>query len=794
MGNTQFTSKQPDIINSNISACKISDLVEETTGIQGDTASASDIWFLKLKQPINYDNNDIKDLFLKYTIDTKELNYITDYLNIDLKESDIDIKSFFNYNMNQLNAVEYEMKVYNDIIKQLIDNNICPNFVKCISVGNSCSYNDLLNILTNNDGTLIDSDGKKIPDCVSELLLIRNLGFIINKSCYKRKNIKRPAINNFNKVNFNNEKYSSINCDKNDNGDECSLYRLNKNKNEFLKNLKFKFIINEKINNPITLDQLVNNINKGDIVFDDDVWFTLLQVAIGCYTLSLSKTAHNDLHLKNILIQQDHNKQEYKYIIGDNKNILAIKKEPKYKALIYDFDKSYSEQLCKNYDLNDLNKYSIDNKVIENRDLVKVLVYVYSIIKDEEIKEKILKCFCKDEHLDWGRNNLNYNWYLQKISTNVEETININNIAVQTVNDNNSSNNDETPEENDETPEENDETPEENDETPEETAETPEETVETPQKTAETPEENDDETSEKTAETPEETPEETAQETAKETAETPEETPEETLEETAEETAEETVNTPKNSVNTPNNSVNTPNNNEETTNKPNQNGGAKYLDEALDEKVYSEKFFNSFQIITNISNPDNIKNLIFTDNLANLLDNNDINNLPFICIPDLFENNGTIKLLKNTKLIINSLLINNLEKSRINNDFYNDNDQEVEENDNDQQDEENDNDQEDEENDNDQEDEENNNDQEDEENNNDQDDEEDEENDEDNDEDDKEDDKKVEENDEDNDDNDKDDDKKVEENDEEIKNKNKLEELEKEKKNLNAALEKLNEN
>ena len=768
MGNTQFTSKQPDIINSNISACKISDLVEETTGIQGDTASASDIWFLKLKQPINYDNNDIKYLFLKYTIDTKELNYITDYLNIDLKESDIDIKSFFNYNMNQLNAVEYEMKVYNDIIKQLIDNNICPNFVKCISVGNSCSYNDLLNILTNNDGTLIDSDGKKIPDCVSELLLIRNLGFIINKSCYKRKNIKRPAINDFNKVNFNNEKYSSINCDKNDNGDECSLYRLNKNKNEFLKNLKFKFIINEKINNPITLDQLVNNINKGDVVFDDDVWFTLLQVAIGCYTLSLSKTAHNDLHLKNILIQQDHNKVEYKYIIGDNKNILAIKKEPKYKALIYDFDKSYSEQLCKNYDLNDLNKYSIDNKVIENRDLVKVLVYVYSIIKDEEIKEKILKCFCKDEHLDWGRNNLNYNWYLQKSSTNVEETININNnVAVQTVNDNNSSNNAETPEETvEETPEE---TAEENTETPEENAETPEENAETPEENAETPEE--------TAETPEET----AAETPEETAETPEET-----------------------VNTPNNSVNTPNNNEETTNKPNQNGGAKYLDEALDEKVYSEKFFNSFQIITNISNPDNIKNLIFTDNLANLLDNNDLNNLPFICIPDLFENNGTIKLLKNTKLIINSLLINNLEKSRINNDFYNenvnddvnnDNDQEVEENDQDDEeveenDQENDDDDDKEVEENDEEveekDEENNeeveeNDQEVEKNNEEV--EEDVKNDE-----------EVEEKDEENEEEVEEDVKNDEENDEETKNKKKLKELEEEKKKLNAALEKLNEN
>ena len=789
MGNTQFTSKQPDIINSNISACKISDLVEETTGIQGDTASASDIWFLKLKQPINYDNNDIKYLFLKYTIDTKELNYITDYLNIDLKESDIDIKSFFNYNMNQLNAVEYEMKVYNDIIKQLIDNNICPNFVKCISVGNSCSYNDLLNILTNNDGTLIDSDGKKIPDCVSELLLIRNLGFIINKSCYKRKNIKRPAINDFNKVNFNNEKYSSINCDKNDNGDECSLYRLNKNKNEFLKNLKFKFIINEKINNPITLDQLVNNINKGDVVFDDDVWFTLLQVAIGCYTLSLSKTAHNDLHLKNILIQQDHNKVEYKYIIGDNKNILAIKKEPKYKALIYDFDKSYSEQLCKNYDLNDLNKYSIDNKVIENRDLVKVLVYVYSIIKDEEIKEKILKCFCKDEHLDWGRNNLNYNWYLQKSSTNVEETININNnVAVQTVNDNNSSNNAETPEETvEETPEE---TAEENTETPEENAETPEENAETPEENAETPEE--------TAETPEET----AAETPEETAETPEETvntPNNSVN-----TPNNSVNTPNNSVNTPNNSVNTPNNNEETTNKPNQNGGAKYLDEALDEKVYSEKFFNSFQIITNISNPDNIKNLIFTDNLANLLDNNDLNNLPFICIPDLFENNGTIKLLKNTKLIINSLLINNLEKSRINNDFYNenvnddvnnDNDQEVEENDQDDEeveenDQENDDDDDKEVEENDEEveekDEENNeeveeNDQEVEKNNEEV--EEDVKNDE-----------EVEEKDEENEEEVEEDVKNDEENDEETKNKKKLKELEEEKKKLNAALEKLNEN
>ena len=787
MGNTQFTSKQPDIINSNISACKISDLVEETTGIQGDTASASDIWFLKLKQPINYDNNDIKDLFLKYTIDTKELNYITDYLNIDLKESDIDIKSFFNYNMNQLNAVEYEMKVYNDIIKQLIDNNICPNFVKCISVGNSCSYNDLLNILTNNDGTLIDSDGKKIPDCVSELLLIRNLGFIINKSCYKRKNIKRPAINDFNKVNFNNEKYSSINCDKNDNGDECSLYRLNKNKNEFLKNLKFKFIINEKINNPITLDQLVNNINKGDVVFDDDVWFTLLQVAIGCYTLSLSKTAHNDLHLKNILIQQDHNKVEYKYIIGDNKNILAIKKEPKYKALIYDFDKSYSEQLCKNYDLNDLNKYSIDNKVIENRDLVKVLVYVYSIIKDEEIKEKILKCFCKDEHLDWGRNNLDYNWYLQKSSTNVEETININNnVAVQTVNDNNSSNNAETPEETvEETPEETvDETPE---ETAEENAETPEENAETPEENAETPEENTDTPEENADDTPEENADETPEETA-------DDTPEQNTDDTPEENADDT---PEETVNTPNNSVNTPNNNEETNNKPNQNGGAKYLDEALDEKVYSEKFFNSFQIITNISNPDNIKNLIFTDNLANLLDNNDINNLPFICIPDLFENNGTIKLLKNTKLIINSLLINNLEKSRINNDFYNenvnddvnnDNDQEVEKNNNDQGVEDNDEDDEeveeveenDQENDDDEEVKEN--DQE-----NDEDDEEVEENDEEVEEKDEENNEEVEED-------VKNDVKNDQENDEETKNKKKLKELEEEKKKLNVALEKLNEN
>ena len=50
----------------------------------------------------------------------------------------------------ELYGLNYELNIYKDIIRPIVDLNICPNFVKYLASGEKCSFNDLLNILHDN--------------------------------------------------------------------------------------------------------------------------------------------------------------------------------------------------------------------------------------------------------------------------------------------------------------------------------------------------------------------------------------------------------------------------------------------------------------------------------------------------------------------------------------------------------------------------------------------------------------------------------------------------------------------
>ena len=121
-----------DITSKNI--CNIQSDVERIEGISSNSASPTDSWILYFKDNVVYENKIITNAFMKIYINP------TNYTSISGKLSP------------ELYALDYETLVYRDIIKPFVDQNICPNFVKYISSGISCTYKNLLDFLT--DGKL----------------------------------------------------------------------------------------------------------------------------------------------------------------------------------------------------------------------------------------------------------------------------------------------------------------------------------------------------------------------------------------------------------------------------------------------------------------------------------------------------------------------------------------------------------------------------------------------------------------------------------------------------------------
>ena len=102
-----------------------------------------------------------------------------------------------------------------------------------------------------------------------------------------------------------------------------------------------------------------------------------LQICIACYTMSLLKMTHNDLHDQNIFIIPLNNPELFVvYVDG-----VQIKFLTNYKVMIYDFDRAYVKQLGNNASLVENNcKKGQCNKIINNLDIFKISCYFSKIM------------------------------------------------------------------------------------------------------------------------------------------------------------------------------------------------------------------------------------------------------------------------------------------------------------------------------------------------------------------------------------------------------------------------------
>jgi hypothetical protein len=310
----------------NIEEQNICELYRNIKNIEGvhTGASPTDAWIIFLNN-VKYNNKKIKKVFAKI------------FINLDNKKIYDYIKHTDENLYYSLIGLEYEVEMYKTITP-IVNYNICPNFVRFIGFGKMCMYDNLFKMLNVKQQKRFDRN-------------IKN-----NMLTYHTKNY---ALGDATEKNISNNTDVDIN----------------------VRDIKFNIILTETFENYSSFHNLlVNNqlkkINIANILF---------QALVACYTLSLSKIAHNDLHSGNIIVKRLKSPINIVYVINNEPFIINTY----YKVYMYDWDRGYCKRLGDNNSIKFLYKeFSQINTIIDNKDILKLMCHVYK--HDNDIK--YLKC------------------------------------------------------------------------------------------------------------------------------------------------------------------------------------------------------------------------------------------------------------------------------------------------------------------------------------------------------------------------------------------------------------------
>jgi len=334
-----YDEKEVINLDKNFNLCNLVEYLDIVKGLSNNSSSPTDTWIIEFKNNITFEDVPIKYGFLKIFIDTA--------FSVTKTPSKL--------------ALNYELNIYNTIINKLVLYNICPNFLECLATGNRCSFEDLLRILKGKVYNL--SYTRILTDEECEKNLNRNIYFMVNEVR------KRPPI----------QSNDSMPIDK----------VIDYSKWPY----KYNMILLENMEGNITLNKWLfrHSMDRDHTEF----YNILFQVAVACYAMSLSKMVHNDLHSNNIFIKDLGIDTYFLYNINDTKKVIRTR----YQALIYDFDRAYQETLGDNEILKAhsiCNKGSQCNIFVENKDIIKIMCYVYNMVDKKYIKDNIIKIVSKE--------------------------------------------------------------------------------------------------------------------------------------------------------------------------------------------------------------------------------------------------------------------------------------------------------------------------------------------------------------------------------------------------------------
>jgi hypothetical protein len=136
--------------------------------------------------------------------------------------------------------------------------------------------------------------------------------------------------------------------------------------------ISYSILITEATkSNTFTLSQFIYMASTA--TFYQDFLSIYLQIAIACYTLSLSKTNHNDLHAGNVFVSKLPTRKTFIFTMNDNDYSFTSS----YQVSIYDFDRAFVSRFeNKNLLLNTVCSSGQCNNFIPLLDIFKISCYL----------------------------------------------------------------------------------------------------------------------------------------------------------------------------------------------------------------------------------------------------------------------------------------------------------------------------------------------------------------------------------------------------------------------------------
>jgi hypothetical protein len=288
---------------------EIRECAASVKGAAKNSASPTDIWFVRPK------DGDVGVMVMKIYVSPSTAETVPSMMRGDT--------------LDRILALDYERRIYSEVIKPLIATKRCKNFIFSLGEGVDCTFESLLALLENST----------VPASIRSDVLHRNI-FMMRRS-------KRPAID-----------------------DTKGLMKIPtsvKRENEsFLYN--YTLMTAAPTNSVVFAD--VNNV-EGPKPISRFLWDILFQVYFAIYALNLSKVSHQDLHEGNIFVRRIPPTRKT-YCIN-NKLLTTVTTA---EAFIYDFDRAYCERFGENaYIAFDV--LSQKNIFTEKWDVIKPLTYIY---------------------------------------------------------------------------------------------------------------------------------------------------------------------------------------------------------------------------------------------------------------------------------------------------------------------------------------------------------------------------------------------------------------------------------
>jgi hypothetical protein len=250
----------------------------------------------------------------------------------------------FQVGYEEVLALNYEMLVYEYVVKPLIDRDICPHFIRIFSHSRYCSFADLTRMYP------------------QPFRIKRSVAYMFNNWR------DRPAV-------------TDPVLDSDPHILAIAIFPADQ--------LQYSIIMNQAIDPTTTktmrkfVEELILTPTPAKRL---EVVISLFQCAYACYALYLSGTAHNDLHNGNVWVTRRPERKNVKYTVDGV--------EYKFQGIgvcarLYDFDHSYTKSIGKNLLIEGelCAQSSQCNYVTSAKDFIKLICYVYRALGEDWLVE-----------------------------------------------------------------------------------------------------------------------------------------------------------------------------------------------------------------------------------------------------------------------------------------------------------------------------------------------------------------------------------------------------------------------